>query len=86
MANSAKRQRRLWDTYTFPGFRPQHTVRGGRAAAVAYSLIQTCVFHDIEPFAYLADILKRLPSHQINRVSELLPFNWKKAQSEIKTA
>jgi len=60
--------------------------RGGRAAAIAYSLIQTCVFHDIEPFAYLADILKRLPSHQINRVSELLPFNWKKAQSEIKTA
>jgi hypothetical protein len=48
-------------------------------------LIQTCVFHDIEPFAYLADILRRLPSHQNNRVSELLPFNWKKAQSEIKT-
>ena len=60
--------------------------RGGRAAAIAYSLIQTCVFHDIEPFAYLADILRRLPSHQNNRVSELLPFNWKKAQSEIKTA
>jgi hypothetical protein len=28
MANSAKRQRRLWDTYAFPGFRPQYTVRG----------------------------------------------------------
>src|SRR5664280_383909 len=28
MANSSKRQRRLWDTYTFPGFRPQPTVRG----------------------------------------------------------
>src|SRR5450830_1882124 len=24
----SKRQRRLWDTYTFPGFRPQPTVRG----------------------------------------------------------
>jgi len=28
MANSAKRQRRLWDAYAFPGFRPQSTVRG----------------------------------------------------------
>jgi hypothetical protein len=28
MANSSKRQRRLWDTYMFPGFRPQPTVRG----------------------------------------------------------
>src|ERR1022692_2726896 len=28
MANSSKRQRRLWDTYTFLGFRPQPTVRG----------------------------------------------------------
>jgi len=28
MANSTKRQRRLWDTYAFPGFRPQSTVRG----------------------------------------------------------
>ena len=28
MANSAKRQRRLWDAYAFPGFRPQPTVRG----------------------------------------------------------
>src|SRR2546425_12491304 len=28
MANSARRQRRLWDTYSFPGFRPQPTVRG----------------------------------------------------------
>jgi hypothetical protein len=28
MANSSKRRRRLWDTYTFPGFRPQPTVRG----------------------------------------------------------
>lgn len=28
MANSAKRLRRLWDTYTFPGFRLQHPVRG----------------------------------------------------------
>ena len=28
MANSKKRQRRLWDAYAFPGVRPQSTVRG----------------------------------------------------------
>src|ERR1035437_7237021 len=50
--------------------------RGGRAAAVAYSLIQTCKLHHIEPFAYLSDVLRRLPSYPINRVAELLPFRW----------
>ena len=48
--------------------------RGGRAAAIAYSLIQTCKLHGIEPFAYLTDVLRRLPAHPINRVAELLPF------------
>ena len=50
--------------------------RGGRAAATAFSLIATCKLHRVEPFAYLADILRRLPSHPINRVAELLPFRW----------
>lgn len=53
--------------------------RGGRAAAVAYSLIQTCKLHGVEPYAYLADVLRRLPAHPINRVAELLPFRWKPA-------
>jgi len=53
--------------------------RGGRAAAIAFSLIQTCKLHGVEPFAYLADVLRRLPSHPINRVVELLPFRWQPA-------
>jgi transposase len=53
--------------------------RGGRAAAVAFSLIQTCKLHGVEPFAYLADVLRRLPAHPINRVAELLPFHWQPA-------
>jgi len=28
MADTAKRKRRLWDAYSFPGFRPEGTVRG----------------------------------------------------------
>ena len=33
--------------------------------------------HNVEPFAYLSDVLRRLPSYPINRVAELLPFRWK---------
>ena len=53
--------------------------RGGRAAATLFSLIETAKLNKIEPFAYLKDILQRLPSHPSNRVAELLPFNWKPA-------
>lgn len=53
--------------------------RGGEAAAVILSLIETCKLQGIEPYHYLADVLKRLPSHPINRVAQLLPFHWKTA-------
>lgn len=53
--------------------------RGGRAAAIAFSLIQTCKLHGVEPYAYLVDVLRRLPTHPSNRVAQLLPFNWKPA-------
>ena len=53
--------------------------RGGHVAATLYSLIGTCKLNYIEPYAYLKDVLQRLPQHPINRVAELLPFNWKPA-------
>jgi transposase len=53
--------------------------RGGHVAATLYSLIGTCKLNDIEPYAYLKDVLRRLPQHPINRVAELLPFNWQPA-------
>jgi hypothetical protein len=53
--------------------------RGGRAAAIMYSLIGTAKLNGVEPFAWLKDVLTRLPSHPVNRVAELLPFNWKPA-------
>ena len=55
--------------------------RGGRAAATFYSLIETAKLNGVEPFAYLKDVLTRLPSHPINRVAELLPFHWKAAHA-----
>jgi transposase len=50
--------------------------RGGRTAAVLYSLTGTCKHHDIDPFAYLQDILRRLPSHPADQLEELLPDVW----------
>ncbi len=47
--------------------------RGGRAAAVAYSLIETAKLQRVEPFAYLTHLLPRLPNHPVNRLHELLP-------------
>jgi transposase len=38
-----------------------------------YSLLGTCKAQGVEPFAWLNDVLKRLPFHPINRIKELLP-------------
>ena len=51
--------------------------RGGERAAAVYTLIETCKLNGIDPQAWLADVLARLPDHQAKRVGDLLPWNWK---------
>eukprot|EP01037_Dinobryon_pediforme_P020540 gene20541-21196_t len=51
--------------------------RGGQRADIVYSLIQTCRLNDVDPRAWLADILARIADHPINRLGELLPWNWR---------
>jgi transposase len=53
--------------------------RGGHVAATLYSLVGTCKLNGIEPYAYLRDVLQRLPGHRVDRLAELLPFNWQPA-------
>ena len=53
--------------------------RGGEVAATMYSLVATCKLNRIEPFAYLKDVLGRIRSHRVDRLAELLPFNWSPA-------
>ncbi|MGH9345355.1 MAG: IS66 family transposase [Terriglobia bacterium] len=55
--------------------------RGGQRAAVLYSLIATCRMNDVDPEAWLRDVLKRLPEHPAKQLHELLPWNWNKAQA-----
>ena len=50
--------------------------RGGERAAVILTLIQTCRLYDVDPQAWLADVLARINDHAIHRLNELLPWNW----------
>jgi len=50
---------------------------GGRRAAAIYTLIATAKLNDIDPQAWLADVLARLPDHPAKRIHELLPWNWR---------
>jgi transposase len=51
---------------------------GGHRAAAIYTLTETCKLNDIDPQAWLADVLARLPDHPAKRIAELLPWNWKR--------
>jgi transposase len=59
---------------------------GGRRAAAIYTLIQTAKLNGIDPQAWLADVLARLPDHPARRISELLPWNWRPQQSTAQAA
>ena len=51
--------------------------RGGERAAMMYSLIQTCRLNDVDPLAWLTDVLARIADLPQSRLHELLPWNWK---------
>jgi transposase len=61
--------RRNW---TFAG-----SDEGGRRAAAIYTLIETAKLNDVDPLAWLADMLARLQDHPAKRLDDLLPWNWK---------
>ena len=48
---------------------------GGRAAAIAATLIETAKLNGIDPEAWLADTLARIPDTKITQVDELLPWH-----------
>jgi transposase len=64
--------RRNW---TFAG-----SDRGGERAAAVYTLVETCKLNGVDPQAWLADVLARLPDHPAKRVGDLLPWNWERAR------
>ncbi len=60
--------------------------RGGERAAVVYSLIYTCKLNDVDPSAWLIDVLARIAEHPMHRLDELLPWNWKPLTASIPQA
>jgi len=52
---------------------------GAKRAAIIYSLVASCKLHQIDPFAYFADVLQRVSTHPAEKIDELLPGEWNKS-------
>jgi transposase len=57
---------------------------GGERAAILYTVLETAKLNGLDPEAYLADVINRMASgHPINRLSELLPWNWQHQPAKL---
>jgi hypothetical protein len=55
--------------------------RGGERAAAMYSLITTAKLNEVDPRAWLADVIARIADHPARRLHELLPWNWRETRA-----
>jgi transposase len=60
--------------------------RGGERAAAIYTLIATAKLNDIDPEAWLADVLRRINDHPASKLDQLLPWNWRKSDRKSAAA
>nr|WP_221236789.1 IS66 family transposase [Novosphingobium taihuense] len=54
--------------------------RGGQRAAVLYTLIQTARLNDVDPQAWLGDVLARIADCPVSKLGDLLPWSWQPSQ------
>ncbi len=52
------------------------SLRGGQRAAAVMSLIQSAKLNELDPYAYMKDVLQRLPTQRASAIDELLPHRW----------
>ncbi len=52
------------------------SVRGGEAAAIVYSVIESCRCAEVDRWEYLRDVLVRVATHPASQVAELVPARW----------
>lgn len=53
------------------------SLRAGQRAAAVMSLLHSAKLNGLEPYAYLKDVLTRLPTQPAAQVEELLPHRWR---------
>lgn len=53
------------------------SLRAGKRAAPIMSLIHSAKLNGLDPYAYIRDVLERLPTQPASRIEELLPHRWK---------
>ena len=56
--------------------------RGGERAAAMFTLIETAKLSDVDPQAWLADVLRRINDHPAARLHQLLPWNWQSSERQ----
>jgi transposase len=57
---------------------------GGERAAILYTVLESARLNGLDPEAYLADVIARLAQgHPINRLFELLPWNWQRRPAKM---
>jgi hypothetical protein len=57
------------------------SLRAGKRAAAVMSLIQSAKMNGHDPYAYIKDVLTRLPTQRASQIDELLPHRWQPATS-----
>jgi len=57
------------------------SLRSGKRAAAIMSLIQSARLNGHDPYAYLKDVLTRLPTQRASEITELMPQNWQQSTS-----
>ena len=70
-----------WKSWLFRG-----SDRGGDRAALMYSLIVTAKMNDVDPQAWLTDALARIAAHPVQKLDELLPWNWRDRNKQVDQA
>ena len=60
--------------------------RGGERAAFMYTLIATAKLNDVDPQAWLADVLTRIADTPQHQLADLLPWNWRQPIALLKAA
>ena len=58
---------------------------GGKSAAIAYTLIETCKMNKVNHEAWLAWVLTKIQNHPVSRIGELLPWAYQAMIDEQKT-